>query len=176
MFRRMLALMTVAALSGCDRLTAPEPAEHPASVSGVSYAKAQTTKTNTSSETTFPPMTACDGDVVVFHGSAHTVTTVTVTGTNAHVDQHFNTQDVFGIGASGIIYRLAEIYKVDEDVNLQSAHAEEDFKGLIRVISRGDTDNMLLDAIYHFSFDVSPTGQPINIRTTVVKLNARCRG
>jgi hypothetical protein len=176
MFRRVLALMTVAALCGCDRLTAPEPAARAASVSGVSYAKAQTTKTNNSTETTFPPMTACDGDVVVFHGSAHTVTTVTVSGANAHVDQHFNTQDVFGVGASGIVYRLAEIYKVDEDMNLQSAHVEEDFKGQIRVISRGNTDNMLLDAIYHFSFDVSPAGQPVNMRTTVVKLNARCRG
>jgi hypothetical protein len=176
MFRRVLALMTVAALCGCDRLTAPEPIAHPASLSGASYAKAQTTKTNNSTETTFPPMTACDGDVVVFRGSAHTVTTVTVTGAIAHVDQHFNTQDVFGVGASGIVYRLAEIYKVDEDMNLQSAHAEEDFKGQIRAISRGDTDNMLIDAIYHIAFDVSPAGQPMNLRTTVVKMNARCRG
>ena len=176
MSRCVLAIVAAAALVGCDRPTAPVSATLTADQSGASYAKAQTTKTNTTQEMTFAPITACDGDVVVFRGSTHTVTTVSISGNTAHIDLHFNTQDVFGVGASGIIYRLAEIYKVDEDIDLQGARAEEDFKGQIRVISRGNTDNFLLDATYHISFDISPAGQPTNVKTETVKMNARCRG
>ena len=175
MSRRALAIVAVAALLGCDRPTAPDASDRATDLQP-SFAKAQTTKTNTKTEMTFPPMQACDGDVVVFHGRGHTVTTVSISGSTADIDLHFNTQDVTGVGTSGTIYELAEVYKVDEVMNLQSAHAEEDFKGHIRAISRGNRDNFLLDAIYHISFDVTPTGQATNVRTTTVKLKARCRG
>jgi len=173
MSRRILFVLVIVGVVGCEGPTAPVAPPRRALGSAPAQfdeAGTTTTKSNEFVDLSGTVTSPCNGDDVFLSGSEHVVQTFTTDGVTSTMKLHINVDDLKGVSTSGVEYHLnAAAHQTFEQQVAGPSYSIETVLNE-ELISQGSAPNWIAHITETNSYDGT------TFSTTITRMSIECRG
>jgi hypothetical protein len=119
----------------------------------------------------FTVVNPCNGEPVVFSGTVHEEAHETINGSTAHLEIHFNFQDVSGVGTvTGATYVIPETANLFENVDIPNVFPlNQTINASELVIGQGSVPNFDVHELLHTTINADGT-----VTSSIDNITATC--